>query len=52
MLPNGTHDWGIAPVIYFVAAVVLIAAAVWVFVLKRQAKAAARGAEQMNGSAH
>lgn len=52
VLPNGTHDWGIAPVIYFVAAVVLIAAAVWVFVLKRQAKAAARGAEQMNGSAH
>lgn len=52
VLPNGTHDWGIAPVIYLVAAVVLIAAAVWMLVLKRQAKAAARGAEQMNGSAH
>lgn len=51
VLPNGTHDWGVAPVIYIVAAVVLIAAAVWLFVLKRQAKAAARGAEQMNGSA-
>lgn len=52
VLPNSTHDWGIAPVIYIVAAVVLIAAAVWLFVLKRQAKVAARATEQADGSAH
>lgn len=38
VLPNSTHDWGMAPTIYLVAAIVLIAAAIWMFVLKRQEK--------------
>lgn len=52
VLPNGTHDWGIAPVIYLVAAVVLIAASVWMFVLKRQANTAARATGQADSSIH
>ena len=39
VLPNGTHDWGIAPTIYLLGAIALIAAAVWLLVLKRQAGA-------------
>lgn len=41
VLPNSTHDWGIAPMVYVLTAVVLIAAAVWLLVMKRQAKKAA-----------
>ena len=41
VLPSNTHDWGIAPTVYIVAFVVLLAAAAWLFVLKRQAKAGA-----------
>lgn len=41
VLPNATHDWGLAPTIYIVAFVVLLAASVWLFVLKRKAKAQA-----------
>lgn len=40
VLPNSTHDWGMAPTVYIVATLVLVAAAVWMFVLKRQEKAA------------
>ncbi len=42
VLPNGTHDWGAAPTVYIVGFVVLLAASVWMFVLKRQAKVEAR----------
>lgn len=45
VLPNSTHDWGIAPMIYVLAAVVLIAAAVWLLAMKRQAKKAAPKAD-------
>lgn len=38
VLPNGTHDWGIAPTVYIVAFVVLVVASVWMFLLKRRAK--------------
>lgn len=38
VLPSGTHDWGIAPTIYIVAFVVLVAASAWMFVLRRRAK--------------
>ena len=41
VLPSGTHDWGIAPTVYIVAFVVLVAAAVWLFVLRRKEKAQA-----------
>lgn len=40
VLPNSTHDWGAAPTIYLVAAVVLVVAAIWLFIVKRRAKAA------------
>ena len=39
VLPNSTHDWGIAPTIYIIAFVILLAAAVWLFVMKRKVKA-------------
>lgn len=38
VLPNATHEWGMAPVVYIVAGVVIVAAAVWMVVLKRQDK--------------
>lgn len=38
ILPNGTHDWGIAPTVYLVAVIVLVVAAIWLFVLKRREK--------------
>lgn len=41
VLPNGTHDWGVAATVYVVAFVALLAAAIWMFVLKRRAKRAA-----------
>ena len=41
VLPNSTHDWGIAPTIYIIAFVILLAAAVWLFVMKRKVKAGA-----------
>lgn len=41
VLPNGTHDWGIAPTVYLVAFVILLVAAAWLFVLKRRAKSGA-----------
>ena len=42
VLPNATHDWGIASTIYLVAAVVLIATGIVTAVLKHRQKAAAR----------
>lgn len=42
VLPNATHDWGIASTIYLVAAIVLIAAGIVTAVLKHRQKAAAR----------
>ena len=36
VLPNATHEWGVAPTVYIVAAVALVAAAVWMVVLKRR----------------
>ena len=41
VLPNATHDWGLAPTIYIVAFVVLLAASVWLLAIKRKAKAQA-----------
>lgn len=41
VLPNGTHGWGVAATVYVVAFVALLAAATWMFVLKRRAKRAA-----------
>lgn len=38
ILPNGTHDWGLAPNVYLVAVIVLVAAAIWLFLLKRREK--------------
>ena len=38
VLPNATHEWDIAPVVYIVAAVVIVAAAVWMVMEKRRAK--------------
>lgn len=38
VLPNGTHDWGMAPAVYMVATVVLVAVAVVAVVLKRKEK--------------
>lgn len=42
VLPNSTHGWGIAPTVYLVSAIVLIAAAIWMVVLNRREKATAR----------
>lgn len=39
VLPNSTHEWGIAPNIYLVATIVLVAAAIWLLVVKHKAKA-------------
>ena len=36
VLPNATHEWGVAPTVYIVAAAVLVVAAVWMVVLKRR----------------
>ena len=36
VLPNSTHDWGLAPAVYIVGLVVVLAASVWMFMLKRQ----------------
>lgn len=41
ILPNGTHDWGVAATVYVVAFVVLLAAAIWMFVLRRRARTGA-----------
>ena len=41
VLPSSTHGWGIAPTVYIVAFVALVAAAVWLFVLRRKEKAQA-----------
>lgn len=38
VLPSGTHDWGIAQMLYLVAGVVLLAAAVWMVVARRRAR--------------
>lgn len=38
VLPSSTHDWGLAPTAYIAAFVVLVAAAVWMVVIKRGAK--------------
>lgn len=38
VLPSSSHDWGVAATVYIVAFIVLIAAAAWMFVLKRRAK--------------
>lgn len=40
VLPNSTHDWGVAPTVYLAAAVVLVVAAVVAAVLKHRKKAA------------
>lgn len=40
VLPNDTHGWGIATTVFIVAAIALVAAALWMFVLKRREKAA------------
>lgn len=39
VLPNSTHEWGIAPNVYLVATIVLVAAAIWLLVVKHKAKA-------------
>lgn len=36
VLPNGTHDWGLAPAVYIVGFVVVLVASVWMFMLKWQ----------------
>lgn len=38
VLPNSTHDWGAAPTIFVIAAVALVVAAVWLFMIKRREK--------------
>lgn len=40
VLPNGTHEWGIAPAIYLVAALCVVISAVVMVVLKRRQNAA------------
>lgn len=47
VLPNDTHDWGVAPTIYVAAALLLVVAAIWLFMVKRKAKAA--NAAQVHG---
>ncbi len=42
VLPGSTHVWGAAPTAYLVASLVLILAAVGLFVLRRREKAAAK----------
>lgn len=37
-LPSSTHGWGIAPTIYVAAFMVLVAASVWMLLLKRGAR--------------
>ena len=46
VLPSSTHDWGIAPAVYVVATVLLVAAAIWLFMAKRRTKAANAVQEQ------
>lgn len=36
VLPSSTHDWGLAPAVYIVGFVVVLAASVWMFMLRRQ----------------
>ena len=47
VLPSSTHDWGVAPTIYVAAALLLVVAAIWLFMVKRKAKAA--NAAQVHG---
>lgn len=42
VLPNSTHGWGIAPTVYLVSAIVLIAVAIWMVVMRRKEKAKRR----------
>ena len=42
VLPNSTHDWGIASTVFVIGSIALIVASIWLFVLKRQEKAANR----------
>lgn len=44
VLPSSTHDWGAAPTVYLIATVAVIAFAIWLVALKRQARATERGA--------
>lgn len=37
-MPSSTHDWGAAPTIFVIAVVVLLAAAAWLFAIKRRDK--------------
>lgn len=41
VLPSSTHEWGIAPTVYIAAFVALLAAAAWLFVLKRRTRSGA-----------
>ena len=43
VLPSSTHDWGAAPTVYLIATVAVVALAIWLVILRRQAKAAGRG---------
>lgn len=36
VLPSSTYDWGLAPAVYIVGFVVVLAASVWMFMLRRQ----------------
>lgn len=38
VLPNSTHDWGAAPTVFVIAAMALVIAAAWLFVIKRRDK--------------
>lgn len=38
VLPNATHEWGVAPTVYIVAAVALVASAAWMVVERHRAK--------------
>ncbi len=48
MLPNTTYDWGIAKWVYLISAILVIASAIWLFILKHRAKATAAAERTTN----
>lgn len=52
VLPSSTHDWGAAPTVYLIATVAVIALAILLVMLRRQAKAAGREPANAESQAH